>query len=197
MKCTIPLYSTLIMESMAISSPPPLYSPPSDDKAKSTLIQKFHYYPESKKSLQQPKYPLSTCFQKYDFPSLINPSTQSTVEPIIMPIVIPQTATAPLPCQLMSDKPVNVTFLQMWNHGKEEGLAENYSNFTCQYALPTTFIFMLLFFMYSCGLLPRVFRLSSYFKKRTLSILNQLKGNYLALKNHRISLFIWITVSSM
>ncbi|MCP9264839.1 hypothetical protein DINM_023002 [Dirofilaria immitis] len=110
---------------MAISSPPPLYSPPSDDKAKSTLIQKFHYYPESKKSLQQPKYPLSTCFQKYDFPSLINPSTQSTVEPIIMPIVIPQTATAPLPCQLMSDKPVNVT-VNANNKAEENSLAKDY-----------------------------------------------------------------------
>uniref|UniRef100_A0A8R1TYM2 LITAF domain-containing protein n=1 Tax=Onchocerca volvulus TaxID=6282 RepID=A0A8R1TYM2_ONCVO len=110
-----------------ISSPPPPYSPLSGYEAKSTMIQSSRYQ-EPVESLQQSQCPLSPCFQKRDFPPEINPSTHSSIEPIIMPIVMPQTTVVPpYSCQPMSDKPVNVIVNGNNNNRAEENsLAKDY-----------------------------------------------------------------------
>lgn len=78
------------MTDSSISSAPPPYSLSSGNEAKSTMFATSQRYPESIELLQQPQYPLSPYLRKYDFPSSTNPSTQSSVEPIIMPIMMPQ-----------------------------------------------------------------------------------------------------------
>lgn len=86
-----------------ISSPPPPYSPLSGYEAKSTMIQSSRYQ-EPVESLQQSQCPLSPCFQKRDFPPEINPSTHSSIEPIIMPIVMPQSNILLLNLKILSSE---------------------------------------------------------------------------------------------
>ncbi|VDO25552.1 unnamed protein product [Onchocerca flexuosa] len=111
-----------------ISSPPLPYSPLSGYEAKSTMIQSSQLYQESAESLQQSQCPLSPCFQKRDFSPVVNPSTHSPIEPIIMPIVMPQTTVVPpYSCQPMSDKPVNVIVnANNNNRAEENSLAKDY-----------------------------------------------------------------------
>ncbi|EFO24771.1 hypothetical protein LOAG_03712 [Loa loa] len=107
------------------SSAPPPYNPSSNNEPKSAISKTSQDYPQSVQLLRQPQYPLSPSVQKCSFPSSINPPMQSQVEPIIMPIVMPQPITS-YPCQQpMSDKPINVV-VNANNRAEDDSSARDY-----------------------------------------------------------------------
>ncbi|VDK30816.1 unnamed protein product [Gongylonema pulchrum] len=77
------------------TSPPPAYSPPQPSGPGLTTTP------------QQPK-PVPYRGQPYDLPVSVNPSTPSPLQPVIMPMMVPQATALPMPYPPASDKPVNI-----------------------------------------------------------------------------------------